>query len=78
MSHLYFIFSIIFLNKLSCPDSQMLWDHGGNNPWEKPGTSSAKTEWWLVSPEKPRFVDNMHSSYELSNVSGELATCSST
>ena len=46
----------------------MLWDHGGNDAWEKPGTSNAKTERRLMSPGKPRVVDKMHSSYELSNL----------
>ena len=27
----------------------MMWDHGGSNPWEKPGTPNFKTEQWLVS-----------------------------
>ena len=44
-----------------------LWDHGGSNPWEKPGSSNAKTEQWLISPGKPRAVDNMHSFYDLPN-----------
>ena len=37
----------------------MLWDHGGSNPWEKPGSCNAKTEQWLISLGKPRAVDNM-------------------
>ena len=43
----------------------MLWDHDGNEPREKPGTSNAKLEQQLMSPGKPRVVDNMNSSYEL-------------
>ena len=37
------------------------------NTREKSGSSSAKTEQWLISPEKPKAIDNMHSLYDLSN-----------
>ena len=43
-----------------------LWDHAVN-PWEKPGTSNAKIEQWLISPGKPRAINNMHYFYDLSN-----------
>ena len=56
----------------------MLRDHGGNDHWEKPGASNANTERRLMSSGKPRAVDNMHSSYKLSNLCFEQATCSST
>ena len=45
----------------------MMWDHGGSNPWEKPGTPNFKTEQWLVSSGKPRAADNMDSFCNLSN-----------
>ena len=47
--------------------TKTLWDHGGSNPWEKPGSSNAKTEQRFISPGKSRAVDNMHSFYDLSN-----------
>ena len=37
------------------------------NTREKPWSSSAKTEQWLISPGKPKAIDNMHSLYDLSN-----------
>ena len=38
----------------------MLWDHGCSDPWQNPVTCTAKTEQWLVSPGKPRAIDNVH------------------
>ena len=38
-----------------------LWGHGGSNPWEKPGTSNAKTEQWRWCPGKSKVVDNINS-----------------
>ena len=43
------------------------WDHGGNNPWKKPGSSNATKGQWYISSWKPEAGDNMHSFYDLSN-----------
>ena len=54
----------------SSPVSQnalRLWDHGGSNPREKPGTSNTKTEQWLIYPGNLKAVDNLHSFYDLPN-----------
>ena len=45
----------------------LLWDYRGSNPWEKPRSSNAKTEQWLISSGTPRAIDNMHFFYDLSN-----------
>ena len=37
----------------------MLWNHGDINPWEKPYTSNAKTDLWLVSAGKSRAKGHM-------------------
>ena len=62
------MFSITFKSTLSYAVSQKHFEiNGGSNPWEKPGSSNAKTEQRPISPGKARAVDNMHSFYDLSN-----------